>query len=67
MRTFKNRSERLESKAHGALHGHSTKLAIERQLSRWSAQRQRHINEIDDERALCNAAIESRGRFLEVL
>jgi len=48
MRTFKNRSERLESKAHGA-------------------QRQRHINEIDDERALCNAAIESRSRFLEVL
>jgi hypothetical protein len=30
------------------------------------AQRQRHIKEIGDERALCNAAIESRSRFLEV-
>ena len=31
-----------------------------------SAQRQRHINEIGDERALCNAAIESRSEFIEV-
>ncbi len=30
------------------------------------AQRQRHIKEIDDKRALCNAAIELRSRFLEV-
>jgi hypothetical protein len=30
------------------------------------AQRQRHINEIGDERALCNAAIELRSKFLEV-
>jgi len=30
------------------------------------AQRQRHINEIGDERAPCNAAIESRSRFLEI-
>jgi len=59
-------SRRFESKAHGALHGQSTKLAKERQPSRWSAQRQRHINEIGDERAPCNAAIESRSRFLEV-
>jgi len=47
MKTSKNRSERFESKAHGA-------------------QRQRHINGIGDERALCNAAIELRSRFLEV-
>jgi len=47
MKTSKNRSERTESKAHGA-------------------QRQRHINEIGDERAPCNAAIESHSRFLEV-
>jgi len=50
------RSRRLESKAHRALHGHSTKLATKRQPSRWSAQRQRHINKIGDERALRNAA-----------
>jgi len=30
------------------------------------AQRQRHINGIGDERALCNAAIELRSRFLEI-
>jgi hypothetical protein len=47
MKTSKNRSERFESKAHGA-------------------QRQRHINEIGDERALCNAAIELRSRLLGV-
>jgi hypothetical protein len=58
-------SRRFESKAHGALHGQSTKPAKVRQLSRWSAQRQRHIDGIGDERALCNAAIELRSRFLE--
>ncbi len=47
METFRNRSERFESKAHGA-------------------QRQRHIIEIGDERATCNAAIETRSRFIEV-
>jgi hypothetical protein len=66
MKTSKNCSERFESKAHGALHGHSTKLAIERQLSRWSAQRQRHTKRVGDERAPCNAAIESRSKFLEI-
>lgn len=47
MKTSKKRSERFESKAHGA-------------------QRQRHINGIGEERALCNAAVELRSRFLEV-
>jgi hypothetical protein len=47
MKTSRNRSERFESKAHGA-------------------QRQRHFNRIGDERALCNAAIDLRSRFLEV-
>jgi hypothetical protein len=66
MKTSKNCSERSESKAHGALHGHSTKLATKRQPSRWSAQRQRHTKRVGDKRAPCNAAIESRSKFLEV-
>jgi hypothetical protein len=47
METSKNRSERFESKAHGA-------------------QRTRHTKWVGEERAPCNAAIESRSRFLEV-
>ena len=47
MKTSENRSERFESKAHGA-------------------QRQRHTEWVGDERAPCNAAIESRSRFWEV-
>ena len=50
------RSRRFESKAHGALHGHSTKLAKERQPSRWSAQRTRHTKWVGEERAPRNAA-----------
>jgi hypothetical protein len=30
------------------------------------AQRQRHTKRVGDERAPCNAAIESRSKFLEV-
>jgi len=44
METSKNRSERFESKAHGA-------------------QRTRHTKRVGKERALCNAAVESRSRF----
>jgi len=56
MTTSNNRSERFESKALGALHGHSTKLAIKRQPSRWSAQRTRHTKCVGEERVPCNAA-----------
>lgn len=56
MTTSNNRSERFESKAHGALHGQSTKLAKVRQPSRWSAQRQRHTERVGDKRAPRNAA-----------
>jgi len=66
MKTSINRSEQFESKAHSALHGHSTKLATERQPSRWSAQRTRHTNWVGEERAPCNAAIELRSRLIEV-
>ena len=47
MKTSNNRSERLESKAHGA-------------------QRTRHTEWVGEERAPCNAAIESRSRLLEL-
>jgi hypothetical protein len=48
MTTPENRSERFESKAHGA-------------------QRTRHTKWVGEERALCNAAIESRSRFAGVV
>ena len=59
-------SRHFESKAHGALHGHSTKLATKRLLSRWSAQRTRHTLSVGEERAPRNAAIELRSRFVGV-
>ena len=67
MKTAKDRSEQFESKAHSALHGHSTKLVTERQPSRWSAQRTRHTLWVGEERAPRNAAIELRSRFAGVL
>ena len=66
MKIFRNRCERFKSKAHGALHGHSTRLKIKLQPSRWSTQRERHINWIGDERVPRNAAIGSRSRFSEI-
>jgi hypothetical protein len=64
MEVLKNRSDRFESKAHGALHGHSTNLAKEHQLSRWSAQRTRHTKSAGEKQTPRNAAIESRSRLL---
>ena len=66
MKTAKNRSEQFENMAYSALHGHSTKLATERQPSRWSAQRTRHTLWVGEERAPRNAAIELRSRFVGV-
>jgi hypothetical protein len=42
------------------------KLAKNRQLSRWSAQRTKHIQWVGEQRAPRNAAIELRSRFVGV-
>ena len=61
MGALKNRREQFECKAHGALHGHSTKLATKRQPSRRSTRRPRHIIWTDAEASTAQRSVRQGG------